>query len=231
MFENSYSKIGLDRLLYTDTDASKFRYTDMEKWRNWIETENVVVPHWKEVEQYDERYKDHLIYNPNSKVFGSFEDELEEMVGEKYRFYCLEKKSWFYSADKKTKYRFKGLNDNAILISLKEKFIERKYIQHQDGERELKYYIPAKNGNQIVLYNHIQNNKELRLGNNAQLFFEKLYVDKYAFVLVCSFRKIVKNSAREVSIDDEKNFNPLLNKIQATYMLKKISVKVNEGGD
>ena len=231
MFENSYSKIGLDRLLYTDTDASKFRYTDMEKWRNWIETENVIVPHWKEVEEYDERYKDHLIYNPNSKVFGSFEDELEEMVGNEYMFYCLEKKSWLYSADKKTKYRFKGLNDNAIMITLREKFIDRKYIEHQDGNRELKYWINPKSTSQISLYNYIHQNKELRLGSNAINFFEKLYVEKSAFVLVSSFRKIVKNSAREVSIEDEKYFNPLLNKVQARYMLKKISIKDYEGGD
>ena len=36
MYENSYSKIGLDQLLYTDTDASKFRYNDFLKWNKWV---------------------------------------------------------------------------------------------------------------------------------------------------------------------------------------------------
>ena len=35
------------------------------------------VPHWDKVETYDARYKDHKMYNPNSKVFGGYEDEFE----------------------------------------------------------------------------------------------------------------------------------------------------------
>jgi len=230
MYENSYSKIGLDRLLYTDTDASKFRYTDMDKWRNWIETEKVIVPHWKEVEDYDERYKTHLIYQSDSKVFGSYEDELEEMLGENYVFYCLEKKSWLYSVDGKTKYRFKGLNDNAIMLEMDEKFISNKIIQHKNGGAEQKYYIPPLDEFQIELYNHIENNKHKKLGNNAIKFFKKLYDEGSAYVLVSSFRKIVKNSAREVDIMDEYKFNDLLNRIQVRFMMKKITLKYNEGG-
>ena len=238
MYENSYSKIGLDRLLYTDTDASKFRYTDMQKWREWIETENVIVPHWKEVEDYDARYATHLIYNPNSKVFGSFEDELEEMISkdDKYTFYCLEKKSWLYSCgevvegmtkkqkDKVLKYRFKGLNDNAVMITLNENFIEKKTIKHKDGVEEVKHYIPPIDEMDIEVYNYIQKNPHLKLENNGMHFFEKLYTEKSAYVLVSSFRKIVKNSAREVGIDEEQKFNALLNKIQVNFMLKKISL-------
>ena len=234
MFENSYSKIGLDKLIYTDTDASKFRYTDMERWCDWIKKENIQVPHWKEVEDYDERYKNHLIYQPDSKVFGSFEDELEEMTGDDYTFYCLEKKSWLYSVstdgETKTKYRFKGLNDNAILLEMSENFIETKIIQHKNGGAEQKYYIPPLDEYQIDLYNHIENNKHKRLGNNALRFFKKLYDEKYAYVLVSSFRKIVKNSAREVDVMDEYKFNDLLNRIQVRFMLKKITLKYNEGG-
>ena len=107
MFENSYSKVGLDQLLYTDTDASKFRYKRFLEWKDWVDKENIQVPHWEEVELIDERYKNHKIFESNSKVFGSFEDELEEMKGDKYTFYCLEKKSWLYDVDGHSKYRFK----------------------------------------------------------------------------------------------------------------------------
>lgn len=35
------------------------------------------VPHWDKVETYDKRYKNHKMYDPNSKVFGGYEDEFE----------------------------------------------------------------------------------------------------------------------------------------------------------
>jgi hypothetical protein len=47
MFENSYSKIGKAGLLYTDTDASKFRYSDFINWKKWVDDNNVQVPHCK----------------------------------------------------------------------------------------------------------------------------------------------------------------------------------------
>ena len=40
---------------------------------------NIQVPHWSEVEKFDARYANHKIYDANSKVFGSFEDELEDL--------------------------------------------------------------------------------------------------------------------------------------------------------
>ena len=141
MYENSYSKIGLDQLLYTDTDASKFI-----SWKKWVDDNNIQVPHHPEVELVDERYKNHKIYQSDSKVFGSFEDELEEMVGTDYVFYCLEKKSWCYAVDGKAKFRFKGLNGSALLLSLGEDFIEQKTIKHKaKGDKpaweETKYQI------------------------------------------------------------------------------------------
>ena len=84
MFENSYSKVGLKELLYTDTDASKFRYKKFIEWKKWVDESNVQVPHWEEVEKIDARYKNHKIYESGSKVFGSFEDELEDMKGDNY---------------------------------------------------------------------------------------------------------------------------------------------------
>jgi hypothetical protein len=51
MFENSYSKVGLNELLYTDTDASKFRYKKFVEWKKWVDESNIQVPHWEEVEK------------------------------------------------------------------------------------------------------------------------------------------------------------------------------------
>jgi len=232
MYENSYSKIGLDRLLYTDTDASKFRYTDMARWRDWIETENVIVPHWPEVELVDPRYKTHLIYDPKSKVFGSFEDELDGCLGDKYTFYCLEKKSWFYGWEKAGvkdhKYRFKGINGGTQVLG-SESFIKTKTIT-KDGEQINKKYVGCEEGEseeafEERLHEFFVSNKANSLDNKAEEFFENIYRDGHAYVLCTSFRKIVKNSARNVGLDDTAKFNGLVNKIQVNVMMKKITIK------
>lgn len=60
-------------LLLCDTDASK-----MDNYAAKICLERMSklnVRHWEEVEKWDDRYKDHKMYDPNSKVFGGFEDE------------------------------------------------------------------------------------------------------------------------------------------------------------
>jgi hypothetical protein len=232
MFENSYSKIGKSGLLYTDTDASKFRYSDFIKWKDWIDTNNIIVPHWEEVEEKDPRYKTHKIYDANSKVFGSFEDELEKCIGEEYVFYCLEKKSWLYGYKKdnkiESKYRFKGLNGSAQLLSLDEPFIENRIVKHQaTSEREyyeeIKYSIRPES--EIEVYKYYEAHKQNNIENGNEIkFFEKVYSTGIAYILNSSFRKIVKNSARNVELEDKDKFNNLMNKIQVQYNMKKINI-------
>jgi hypothetical protein len=232
MYENSYSKIGKSRLLYTDTDASKFRHSDFVNWKNWIDTNNVIVPHWAEVEDIDSRYKTHRIYDSNSKVFGSFEDELEDCVGDEYLFYCLEKKSWLYAYKTEgnfhSKYRFKGLNGSAQLLSLEEPFIESKVLKHKATTdkpywEEIKHSV--KSENELEVYQYYEGNKKnnIERGNEIK-FFEQVYSTGVAYILNSSFRKIVKNSARNVGVDDNENYNNLMNKIQVQYNLKKINI-------
>lgn len=224
MYENSYSKVGLNQLLYTDTDASKFRYSKFLEWKNWIDTNNIQVPHFPEVELVDERYKNHKIYDENSKVFGSFEDELSGMTGEKYVFYCVEKKSWCYSVDGKAKFRFKGLNGSALLLTLGEEFVVERTIKHKNGVIEKKFEI-EKNKEKDV-YNFANNNKHLAIENgNEEKFFEQIYATKEAYVLCSSFRKIVKNTMRNVDLGQNDKYNQYMNKIQVNYMMKHICLK------
>lgn len=245
MYENSYSKIGLDKLLYTDTDASKFRYKDFINWKNWVDSNNIQVPHWEEVELVDERYNNHKIYEENSKVFGAFEDELKDLKGEAYTFYCLEKKTWCYSVANKnhdnkpdkfekkkdgtiieikgdlkteTKYRFKGLNGNAIILNLEEDIVEEQI--KKDGTINYKLIEDKRK-----VYNFYNNNKEKNLDNNTLKFYEKLYSTKNANVLASSFRKIVKNSLRNVKVDETGKFNNLINNIQMNFMIKQLNLK------
>ena len=232
MFENSYSRVGKSGLLYTDTDASKFRYSDFIKWKSWIDTNNVLVPHWEEVELKDPRYKTHKIYDANSKVFGSFEDELEDCIGDEYLFYCLEKKSWLYAYKKdgkwKSKYRFKGLNGSAQLLSLEEPFIENRIVKHSaTSERgyweEIKYSVKAES--EIEVYKYYEAHKQNNIENGNEIkFYEQVYSTGVAYIMNSSFRKIVKNSARQVGVEDKESYNNLLNKIQVQYNLKKINI-------
>jgi hypothetical protein len=228
MYDYSYSKVGLDQLLYTDTDASKFRYKKFLEWKEWVDTKNIQVPHWEEVEKIDERYKNHKIYETGSKVFGSFEDELEDNIGTDYVFYCLQKKSWCYAVDGHSKFRFKGLNGSALLLTLGEDFIKAKTIKHKskngkDAWEEKKYYIePDK---ELEVYNYAQNNKHTAIENNNELkFFEQIYSTGEAYLLCSSFRKIVKNSAHNVELGNDKKYNNLMNKVQVNYMMKHINL-------
>jgi hypothetical protein len=224
MFENSYSKVGLDQLLYTDTDASKFRYTRFIEWKNWVDTNNIQVRHWPEVELKDERYKDHKIYDPNSKVFGSFEDELEEMKGDKYIFYCLEKKSWLYAVDNKAKFRFKGLNDNAQILTLDESFVNKKISNKGKPNEALKINITK--GMERDVHKFYNNNKANAIGNGNEVkFFDQIHRTGEAYLLCNSFRKIVKNSLRNVEVGEDERYNTLMNSIQVNYMIKHISLK------
>lgn len=233
MYQNSYSKIGKSRLLYTDTDASKFRHSDFVAWKKWIDDNNIQVPHHKEVEKYDARYANHKIYDANSKVFGSFEDELEDAIGEEYIFYCLEKKSWLYGYKKdgkwKSKYRFKGLNGSAQMLTMEEPFIDVKVVQHKatatkEAWNEIKYVVRPESEYDVYKYylDHKQNNIE---SGNEIKFFDKIYTTGTAYVMCNSFRKIVKNASRNVEIDDISSFNTLMNKIQVNYNIKKIQIK------
>jgi len=237
MFDMSYSKIGKAELVYTDTDASKFRYSSLARWEEWIQRENVKVPCWEEAIKADPRYENHLIYQRDSKVFGSFEDELDGMIGEKYRFYCVEKKSWSYEVmdeegqyrkDKKggdmVKFKFKGVNPKAIIADLTEPFIVAKVINKKDGSCLIKHHFTT-NSEQDV-YDYCENNKQKSIeSGNVGMFFDRLFTTGDAYVISNSFRKIVKNSSKMVEYGDEEKYNALMNKIQVCYSLKHIHLK------
>lgn len=233
MYENSYSKVGLSKLLYTDTDASKFRYKDFEVWKDWVDTNNIQVPHWKEVEAFDDRYKDHKIFVKGSKVFGAFEDELEDMIGDEYTFYCIEKKSWLYAYKKdgkwNSKFRFKGLNGDALMLTLKEDFIKDKIVKHKgkDGNEDWEekvYYIEPFSEEKVHQY-YVNNRQKAIESGNEIAFYKQIFETGEGYVLTQSFRKIVKNLSRNVDLEDEEKYNELMNSIQVNITMKHINIK------
>ena len=139
MYEVLLSKVGLDKCLYQDTDCLKFRVSDMN---NWIrDYGNQPVPHWPDAGKYDSRYNDnHPLYHPETKVFGSFENELKD----NNLFILLQKKMWLVAKTDSDgvsyiKTRYKGINPKSLLLDTSEPFIERidkGYITNADGKRE-----------------------------------------------------------------------------------------------
>jgi hypothetical protein len=240
MYEYGISKVGKKALIYQDTDCLKYRNTDFVAWKQWIDSDNVQVPHWEEVELVDPRYKNHKIYEENSKVFGSFEDELNKMnkninkEGENnYVFYCLQKKTWLYAVNGEVKYRFKGLNSRCILLQ-DDSFGLSKYQKNKEikDEKQIKKEKEkVKNMNNFTLYNFFNNNTNLCIGDtetknmtNQVKLFEEVYQNKEAYVLCQSFRKIVKNTLRNVNEEDTHKHNKSLNTIQVQYTVKHIKI-------
>jgi len=241
MYEYSYSKIGLKKLLYTDTDATKMRYSDFLDWQKWVNDKNIIVPHWEEVEKYDKRYINHKIYEKDSKVFGSFEDELSDCNGDEYIFYCIQKKSWLYAWKNNgvwdTKFRFKGLNNNSLILTTNEKFLKTKIIKHKktnerDAYEEKIITIRDNKTNGKIeqeIYNFYITMQDNYIKSNNQIaFFKQIFTTGEAYVLTQSFRKIVKNTKKNVDIDDYQHHNGMLNSIQVNYSLKHIVVDIEK---
>ena len=142
-----YSIVGFENCLYSDTDAIKMNEVGIKRFLEY--TTKTPVPHWPDIEKDDARYKHMKIYDPNNKVFGSFEDELYDMrckdyntEGDKMLFYALQKKFWMCCiVDKNNnvkhlKWKGKGINNRCVPIYDGNKFV--KVITKKDGEHVLK---------------------------------------------------------------------------------------------
>ena len=60
--------------MYTDTDSCKVRKSDLtsDKIKQYYKDTKVDV--WDDVYKYDEKFKNHKLYDSKSKVYGSYED-------------------------------------------------------------------------------------------------------------------------------------------------------------
>jgi hypothetical protein len=220
MYDNFYAIVGKDKLLYTDTDAGKILKKDAGDWLEYAK--NTPVPHWEEVLEYDARYETHKLYDENSKVFGSYENELDKMgTGINSYFSCVEKKSWCYSDNGKTKVCFKGLSKNSIILNGDEDILIKKINAIGDVSLELCDKSIVENAIKIKDFFNDGNNT---LQHKAVDFFKRLNNKEDVYVLCFSFSKSVKNNKQNVMIDDIGNFNTKFNGVIANYNIKKISL-------
>lgn len=246
MFENSYSIVGLKNLLYTDTDACKFRKKHFKKWFEEYANKKI-VPHWKEIEKVDPRYETHKLYSHSTKVYGSFEEELESgntgIIITNKKCWCVQNGG----KDKKTKeiidkFGFKGVGRNDKTITLNENFVMKewkkkgKIIKQMCGEKiiidgiidsdcKFNYKITT----QQLAYDFYNKNKHLAFEKNCWNIFNNLFDNGFVYILQQSFRKIIKNTRRNVDIEDSEKFENNCNKIKVVYSIKKIKISNTSG--
>lgn len=235
MWDNAY-RVGKSKCVYTDTDSLKLTDLDYDGWKDWASKQ--IVPHWPEVEAYDDRYKHHKMYHPKTKVFGSFEDEFDlEDAGikeediEDYEFILVQKKAYLYNLkvdgewiNLKDWFRFKGVRPSSVFIDENNlpPFVELKVVNHITGKITSKYKIKGDTPLHIIT-DYVNNHEHRQVINNSIEFFRKIYTDKKAIVLTSSFRKIVKGTMHNEDIVDG-NYQTNNNKIELCYCLKNLKV-------
>ncbi len=223
MYDHCYSHVGKISLIYTDTDAAKMGIDAFNKWDKEY-ANKTLVPHWKEIEKIDERYKTHKLYENNSKVYGSFEEELNE--NNKGGIFT-NKKCWLvidggYDYKNKkliNKFGFKGVSKQDLYLNnLDLDFIEKKTINKRNGTIEEKYFI----SDYQKAYKYYSNNIDKQFKNCSEELFTNLFDNEYVYVLCQNFKKVIKNSKINTDINEKERFNKLNNSICCTYNLKKL---------
>ena len=237
MYNVLLSRVGLNKCLYQDTDCLKFREKDMKEWIEKYGSEP--VPHWPDIGKYDDRYnQNHPLYSADSKVFGSFENELKD----NNLFILLQKKVWLVAKLNENneptyiKCRYKGVNPSSLLLNLTEPFLE---CNTKDNEETYNIKKDKKTGEQLISDELIfewayeadktkqigsdYDKKEGKIQSQIQ-FFNTVYDKGCAYVLCNNLRRVIKNTSRNVSVEDDDRYNYYNNTIQLVYMVKKIKL-------
>jgi len=229
MYENIYKPIGLKDLVYTDTDAGKCRDRHGQKWiKNYAGKKNMNELVWKNIYDFDDRYRTHKLYEEGSKVFGSFENELGN---KNVKSYILMKKTYMIINDDNTlnAFHFKGVSKFNIYLTGKEGFISIKTIKHKNGNTEKKFIIKSqiearnffnKNTDKIL----VKYEKNKMINVKGEQVFKDILNNGFALVLSMNFRKNFKNSRNNVKIDDDENFNTMNSNIKQIYQIKKLKL-------
>ena len=213
IYDTLFAVVGKKDMVYCDTDAGKltesaFNRADVQEFYK-----SAKVEAWDKAIQYDPKLNDHLLYNPNSKVYGSYE---EELPANKESFF-VQKKGYIIICDDGAKIGFKGVPKTALLLRGDEPFMTGK-ADKKTGV--IKYTID----NQKQAIDYYNENRERQIQHNAKEFGETLYQNRYGYVLTTSFRKIVKNTRVGVDKDETDKFQTMNNTIQVVAIVKRITL-------
>lgn len=233
IYETGYKVIGLKDLVYTDTDSFKARASVFDRPDVKQYYQNAKVGVWDCVHKYDPTFKsfekmEHPIYTNDSKVFGSYEEELPEntySVFAQKKGYIIVNEEWYNKEhpeySESLHLSFKGVPKKSILIeSIDLEFLDKTTKNHNDGTTTVKYGIV----DQVAAINYANENEDKQICNNAVKFAKQLYEKREAYVLTTSFRKIVKNSKMCDDLENTDKFCDLMHKVQVVAVLKKITI-------
>ena len=84
---------------YSDTDSMHCSEEVYDAWVKKVNDENILVPHWPELEEWFPEYKIHKLIESNSKVFLSFENELAPCINREIilgnKLYICYNEEWY----------------------------------------------------------------------------------------------------------------------------------------
>ena len=214
IYDTLFAVVGKKDMVYCDTDAGKLTKSAFMRPEVQEYYKTAKVQAWDKAIQYDNRLGDHLLYDPNSKVYGSYEEELSP---NKESFF-LQKKGYIIIGEDNanTKIGFKGVPKTALLLKGDESFMTGK----KDKDGKIKYTID----NQKEAIDYYNENTDKQIQNNPKEFGSSIFKNRYGYVLTTSFRKIVKNTRIGVETDEEEKFQTMNNTIQVVAIVKRITL-------
>lgn len=232
MYDNIYSKTPITEQMYTDTDSCKLTEKGFKIWKKYACSNNIV--HDKMVEKYDNEIKTHKLYNPKTKVFGSFEDEYKDFHNEKYEeeHYFIAKKCYLAAVKNietgenvENKMSFKG-------VSMKDKIIYKEndilYVEIMEkGEKKREIIGREKNNIELLgpedLYNAYNKGLNIGYGDNAKKMFNELYNGRDVKIFTQIFKRNVrgtKNNIIKNGVYDKNKLNTTL--INTTQIINRV---------
>ena len=115
---------------------------------------------------------------------------------------------------------FKGVPKNAVILpNLDFKWIKKTY--NKEGS-EKDFEIEIINSKECLDYYQ----EGTSITNNLIEFCKELYDNKYIYVLTQNFKRVVKNTNRNViSLEDKEKLNLMNNTIQVQPVIKRITIK------
>ncbi len=227
-----------------DTDACKMSSKAAEMCLGRMS--KLQVPHWDKVEEYDSRYVDHMMYNPNSKVFGGYEDEFE--CYNNVNFFLAKKHyAGFFDPSlphdqpkndshynelvklqtiSTLDFHFKGVNPRSLVLNnhpyKQDETVFHRIVKKVKGTQKVNYSITEQRKAYMYYNNETISNNTMISGKNCYEYFNRLSQGKVLHILCQSFRKQMGNMKRDVSIEDKHKFNKSFNKISMCYSVKAI---------
>jgi hypothetical protein len=219
MYDHMYSKFKYKDLIYTDTDSNKIRRTHFLEWVAKYGSKTI-VPHILEAESWDVRFKNHVLFDPNSKVFGSFVDEY---VGDRNNLsYYVAKKIYLTCYDK-TYDDIKGSGIIFVSEREKDKVINKTLHAHIKGIGANSILVNNINllnseDNIKVLSEMYSSKKYTKIKDNYITVFENLFKTKSLQVVTFNMIRACNNVGK-ISNDNKICFN-----IVSSYLVKTITL-------